>query len=152
MAKKSPGFNSAAVVALLRTRGMRITRRRLNILEALFSAAAPLSLTEIQENAAKLGDAPDFATVFRMMATLEKLHVVQKVNMQRSQSYYELRDPTRHYDHLICSGCGKVLVIDLPCPLHDHEDRIRKRYGFSNITHSLEFFGKCPECAATQKE
>lgn len=147
--KKTPGgFNSDAIVALLRSQGMRITQRRLNILKVLFKAQSPISLTEIQEEAAQHGDAPDYATVFRMMAMLEKLHVVQKVNMQRSQSYYELHDPSRHYDHLICSDCGKVLVLDLPCPLHDHEERIQKRYGFANITHSLEFFGKCPECVS----
>lgn len=148
MKKSESGFNSDAIVALLRKEGMRITQRRLNILRVLFDADEPLSLQDIQENAAKLGEAPDYATVFRMMAVLEKLHVVQKVNMQRSQSYYELRDPNRHYDHLICSSCGKVVVIDMPCPLHEHEEQIQKRYGFINLTHSLEFFGKCAECAS----
>lgn len=126
---------------------MRITKSRLNILEVLFAAKKPLSLQEIQDLATQLGEALDYATVFRMMTVLEKLRFVHKVNLQRSCSYYELQDPSKHYDHIVCNGCGKVVLLDLPCPLGPAEKIIQERYGFVNLTHSLEFFGNCPDCA-----
>jgi Fur family transcriptional regulator, ferric uptake regulator len=137
-----------AVLSRLRGEGMRVTGSRRSILDVLFEAERPLSLPEIQERAFARGEKPDYATVFRMMTLLERLHLVHKVNLQRSCSYYELHDPAKHYDHIVCTLCGKVVVIDIPCPLGETEQRIAAHYGFTNLTHSLEFFGRCPECAA----
>ncbi len=125
---------------------MRITPGRRAILRVFFEATSPLSLTEIQQQARKLGGNPDYATVFRMVSVLENLRLVAKVNLQRSCSYYELRDPKKHYDHLICRSCSKVILIEIPCPLSKMEEDIHSRYHFTAITHSLEFFGVCPKC------
>lgn len=140
-------FSAEAILNRLRGEGMRITATRRNILQVLFEAGKPLALQEIQELAAARGGEPDYATVFRMMTLLENLHLVHKVNLQRSCSYYELHDPSRHYDHIVCTSCGKVVVIDIPCPLGETEQRIAEHYGFRDLSHSLEFFGRCPECA-----
>jgi len=137
-----------AILHRLRGEGMRVTGSRRSILDVLFEAGKPLSLQEIQDLAAAKGESPDYATVFRMMTLLERLHLVHKVNLQRSCSYYELHDPSKHYDHIVCTDCGKVVVIDIPCPLGETEKKIAEHYGFRNLTHSLEFFGRCPECLA----
>ena len=147
MAEAAHTFTVEEILERLRREGMRITANRRKILEVLFEAGKPLSLQEIQEQAAARAGAPDYATVFRMMALLERLHLVHKVNLQRSCSYFELHDPSKHYDHIVCTGCGKVVVIDVPCPLGETEQRIAEHYGFRNLSHSLEFFGRCPECA-----
>ena len=143
-------FNAESVLDALRNEGMRITKSRRNILDVLFETAKPLSLQEIQDLASAKGEAPDYATVFRMMTLLESLHIVHKVNLQRSCSFYELHDPSKHYDHIVCRDCGKVVVIDVPCPLGEAQRMIAERYGFSSLTHSLEFFGSCPECVTAQ--
>jgi Fe2+ or Zn2+ uptake regulation protein len=133
-----------AIVELLRANGMRITRNRLQILEALLRAERPLSLDEIQARVD--GDAPDYATVFRVMTLLESLQIAQKVHLNRSCSYYELVDPQQHYDHIICTECGRVTVMIDSCPVEKVERKIEEQYGFSELRHSLEFFGKCWEC------
>jgi Fe2+ or Zn2+ uptake regulation protein len=133
-----------AIVELLRANGMRITRNRLQILEALLRAERPLSLDEIQARVD--GDAPDYATVFRVMTILESLQIAQKVHLNRSCSYYELVDPQQHYDHIICTECGRVTVMIDSCPVEKVERKIEEQYGFSELRHSLEFFGKCWEC------
>ena len=133
-----------AIVELLRANGMRITRNRLQILEALLRAERPLSLDEIQARVD--GDAPDYATVFRVMTMLESLQIAQKVHLNRSCSYYELVNPQRHYDHIICTECGRVTVMIDSCPVEKVERKIEEQYGFSELRHSLEFFGKCWEC------
>lgn len=137
-----------AIITRLRGEGLRMTESRRKILDVLFEADKPLSLQEIQDRAVSDGESPDYATVFRMMTLLEKLHLVHKVNLQRSCSYFELHDPSKHYDHIVCTDCGKVVVIDIPCPLGDTEKMIAEHYGFRELTHSLEFFGRCPECLA----
>lgn len=146
MSESAVTFNPEAILNRLRGEGLRITASRRKILEVLFQAGRPLSLQEIQDRALVRSKRPDYATVFRMMTLLESMHLAHKVNLQRPCSYYELHDPTKHYDHIVCTRCGKVVVIDIPCPLGVTEDLIAKHYGFSALTHSLEFFGTCPEC------
>ena len=140
-------FTAEAILNRLRAEGLRITASRRNILDVLFEAGRPLSLQEIQDLAAERGERPDYATVFRLMTLLETLHLAHKVNLQRPCSYYELHDPKKHYDHIVCTTCGKVVVIDIPCPLGATEQHIAQHYGFRDLTHSLEFFGQCPDCA-----
>ena len=143
-------FSADGILLMLRSQGMRITRSRRGIMLALFKAKNPLSLTEIQTQAQIEGGLlPDYATVFRMMILLESLGVVHKVNLKRSCSYYELTDPSRHHDHLVCTECGQVLLLDLPCPVEDTERLIEQKYGFTGLHHSLEFFGRCSACTAT---
>jgi len=141
-------FTVETVVEMLRQAGLRITRGRLGILNCLFLSKKPLSLQEIQEGARTHGGVkPDYATVFRTIAMMEKLHLVHKVNLRRSCSYFELNDPRKHYDHLVCRKCGRVVLLDLPCPLKDMHRQLEKRFGFRELSHSLEFFGLCPACA-----
>jgi Fe2+ or Zn2+ uptake regulation protein len=141
-------FTVEGILGLLRGRGLRITRSRRGIMLALFKASRPLSLPEIQAQAAiEGGMLPDYATVFRMMILLESLGIVHKVNLQRSCTYYELTDPTRHHEHLVCTECGKVILLDVPCPVGEIQQRLAQEYGFTNLRHSLEFFGRCPACS-----
>jgi len=147
MSETALSFTPEAILNRLRGDGLRITPGRRVILEVLFEAGKPLSLEEIKDLAAARGARPDYATVFRLMTLLERLHLAHKVNLQRSCSYYELHDPKKHYDHIVCTSCGKVVVIDIPCPLGATEAHIAEHYGFGDLTHSLEFFGRCPECA-----
>jgi Fur family transcriptional regulator, ferric uptake regulator len=135
-----------SIISLLRTHGMRITKNRTRILDALLRADGPLSLDEIQSRAGLRGAVPDFATVFRVMTILEGLGIVQKVPLNRSCSYYELLDPQQHYDHIICTECGNVTVMIDCCPVENVERQIERQYGYSEIRHSLEFFGKCRNC------
>lgn len=135
-----------SIVALLRANGMRITKSRQQILQSLLAADRPLSLEEIQRRSTTSACAPDYATVFRVVGILECLGVAQKVNLNRPCSYFELIDPQQHYDHIVCTECGKVTLMVDACPVEKHERRIEKRYGYSELRHSLEFFGKCPEC------
>jgi Fur family transcriptional regulator, ferric uptake regulator len=146
MNAQAPSFSAEAVLNQLRNEGLRITAGRRNILNVLFEAERPLSLQEIQELAASEENSPDYATVFRMIALLDRLHLVHKVNLQRPCTYYELNDPSKHYDHIVCTACGRVVVIDIPCPLAETEKRVAEHYGFRNLSHSLEFFGRCPNC------
>jgi len=135
-----------AIVELLRANGMRITKNRIQIIDTLLHAEKPLSLDEIQTRTGTDAGSSDYATVFRVMTILENLQVAQKVNLNRSCSYYELVNPQKHYDHIICTECGRVTLMIDSCPVEKVERKIEKRYGFSDVRHSLEFFGKCRQC------
>jgi Fur family transcriptional regulator, ferric uptake regulator len=142
-------LNLDGILELLRSNGLRITKSRQRILETLLAAREPLSLEEIQRRSSQGDVAPDFATVFRVMSLLENLQVAQKVLLNRSCSYFELIDPQQHYDHIVCTECGRVTLMIDSCPVERLEHAIGEKYGYTNLRHSLEFFGKCPECHAS---
>ena len=146
----SEPFSLEGLVGLLRGKGLRMTGNRGAILQVRLQAHAPLSLEQIQEEAgrhAEGGDAPDFATVFRMMALLEELKLARKVHLGRNSSHFELTDSRHHRDHLVCTDCGTVTPLEGLCPVEKMERQIARKHGFTELTHSLEFFGKCADCS-----
>jgi Fur family transcriptional regulator, ferric uptake regulator len=145
-------LNLNAILELLRSHGLRITKSRQRILETLLAAQEPLSLEEIQRRSSEGDMVPDFATVFRVMTLLENLHIAQKVLLNRSCSYFELVDPQQHYDHIVCTECGRITLMIDSCPVERLEHAIGKKYGYVDLRHSLEFFGRCPECHSSPSD
>ncbi len=147
----SPGpFTLEGLVALLRRKGLRMTGNRRAILQVLLKGREPLSLEQIQTAAGRYvkgGEAPDFATVFRMMNLMEELKLARKVHLGRSSSHFELTDSHHHRDHLICTDCGQVTPLEGSCPVERLERQLARKHGFTELTHSLEFFGRCGACS-----
>ncbi len=142
-------FTVEGVLDFLKKLGFRQTLGRRSIVEVLFAAEKPLAIEEIRTLAWQKGKPKlDYATVFRLIERLLALNILAKVNMQSSCSYFELRNPDKHYDHLICRLCRKVHILDFPCPVSTTEQLLTEKYGFKKLTHSLEFFGVCPDCSA----
>lgn len=148
MSPHEPSLTLDRTAETLRAAGLRMTKKRLGIIQALLEAKSPLSLQDIQSRVeAHSSLRPDYATVFRTVAAMEKLGLVHKVSLQRSCTYYEISDPRKHYDHLVCRRCGQVVLIDIPCPIGEAEKTIALQYGFRELSHSLEFFGLCSTCS-----
>ena len=51
------------------------------------------------------------------------------------------------HHHLVCSLCGKVIDFD-QCTADQIADDLSARYGFTIVSHLLEFYGECAECKA----
>lgn len=144
-------FTLDGLVTLLRSKGLRMTGNRRAILQVLLKAKEPLGLEQIQSAAVrhvKDGEPPDFATVFRMMALLEELKLARKVNLGRPSSHFELVDSRHHHDHLVCTDCGTVTPLEGSCPVESLERQIARQHGYTQVTHSLEFFGRCGACSS----
>ena len=144
-------FTLDGLTALLRGRGLRMTGNRRAILQVLLKAKAPLGLEQIQSKAVRYvsdGASPDFATVFRMMTLLEELKLARKVNLGRSSSHFELVDCQHHRDHLVCTDCGTVTPLEGICPVERIERQSARQHGYTELTHSLEGFGRCGDCSA----
>jgi Fur family ferric uptake transcriptional regulator len=52
-----------------------------------------------------------------------------------------------HHHHLVCTDCSVVVEVDGCFPV-ELEEALARRHGFTAVTHRLEFFGRCPKCAA----
>lgn len=136
---------------LLRENGLKVTRQRLLVLEAI--AACPdkhLTAEEIFE-LVKV-DYPEIglATVYRTIQLLFELHLIDRINLDDGFVRYEIgnaqnREQKHHHHHLICMKCGKVISFqdDL---LEELEEKITATTGFSIVDHEVKLYGYCVEC------
>jgi len=128
---------------ILRQNGLRITQPRRGILETLSRRHGPLPIEEIHRELES--GLCDLATVYRCLAAFEKLAIVRRSHFHDGTSLYELNLGPDHHHHIVCKSCQKVESLDF-CVVEGLERLVRDR-GYSNVSHMLEFFGVCADCA-----
>ncbi len=127
----------------LRHSGLRNTRPRRHVLHVLAVAEQPLSSREIHSRMGE--EACDLVTVYRCLADFERVGLVQRHEFGDSNARFELNDQAGHHRHyVVCRVCHGKEPMDV-CPPHWLEEELRAR-GYSDISHSMEFFAVCPHC------
>ena len=86
----------------------------------------------------------DVATVYRTINLFAELRVVNEIDFKDEFKRYELIYDRHHHHHIVCRKCKNVENVET-CVLDDLENLLKKK-GYSEITHSLEFFGICRNC------
>ncbi len=128
----------------LRKSGLKVTQSRLALLAELTKGECPLSPEELY---ARLDSSLcDLVTVYRSLGIFEERGLIRRCLFGDGKARYELEHGAHHHHHLVCRGCGVVRPLE-QCVLPALENSLRAS-GFSNISHSLEFFGTCPDCVA----
>lgn len=132
---------------LLRKKGLRATKQRLLLLAAM-KRGGPLSVRELAE---RLEGSPiDQATLYRALASLEKVGLVRRVDLRSAGggAAYEFNDEAHHHHHLICVECGRLEDI-AGCDFEALKKRALKgsRRFKSVVSHSIELYGLCRGCA-----
>ena len=147
--KKPPFAKSRSrlpeLTARLRQKSRKVTAPRQAILETLRRHRHPMSIKEIF-SALDLGDC-DLATVYRSMHLLESMAMVKRFDFGDGGARFELlaEGDDGHHHHLVCVQCAQVVEIE-ECFPHQLEKEIAHRNRFTEVTHRLEFFGRCPRC------
>lgn len=128
----------------LKDAGLKVTRSRQALLEALSDGHGPFTPEQIFS---KLPPSVcDLVTVYRTLATFEEKGLVRRCEFGDGKARYELEHSDHHHHHLVCRICHAVKPLD-PCSLDALEQNL-KSSGYQDISHRLEFFGVCPRCKA----
>ena len=131
----------------LRAAGLRVTRPRLRVLEALASHPHVSA-----DHVRGLLDGVEDQVVSRQ-AVYDVLHALTDAGLVRSmlvgtRALYEL-DTLDNHHHLLCQQCGALA--DVPCAvghapcLQPFDDQ-----GFTVQTADVTYSGLCPACSATK--
>src|SRR2546430_2463853 len=93
------------------------------VVELLDSQTCALSAIEI-EDMLRASDRPvGRASIYRILDELERLHLIQKLQVGQAMARYEpLRTGDGHHHHLVCDNCGSVTPFKDP----ELESAIRK--------------------------
>ncbi len=133
-------------VAMLKKSGHRVTQPRIAILKALISEKGPIKIEDIHRRVSDRNC--DLATVYRCIGAFEKIGIVRRCFFPDGSSLFEFIVGGDHHHHIICTSCRKVETIDV-CVVDGLERLVHNR-GYRDVSHMLEFFGVCEDCAQSE--
>ena len=130
----------------LRSHGLKVTSRRLAVAGLLFDLGRALSAEQVWNRLRpKLGRL-GLPSVYRILEELTEADLLTRVELDdRVMRYAACRGNDSHHHHIVCTGCGRVDVVD--CEFPDRAvSRIRRRTGFRVTAHRMQVEGLCPRC------
>ena len=133
------------VAKYLKEHDFKLTNQRRKIIETVFASHDHFTADDLYDALREKGESISKATIYRTLALLCESNLVESRDFGRGQLYYEHVLGHEHHDHLICSGCGKVVEFRNP-DLEALQKKIAKARGFSIESHSLRIFGRCKAC------
>ncbi len=106
-----------------------------------------LSSQEIHKQLKARGDSLGLATVYRQLEILvEEGHLDSIVSPKGEKLFRHCGVDEDHHHHIICKKCGSTRQIEIS-EVEAMAEMAAKKYGFSDVSHSLEIFGLCEKCS-----
>ena len=99
------------------------------------------------------GDGIGLTTVYRHLNLLAELGTADVVHRADGETQYRLcgapTDATDagHHHHVVCRECGRSVEVSGP-EVENWAERVAVAAGYTEVTHTLEVFGLCPEHSA----
>ena len=132
----------------LRGVGQVYTKGRSELVEMLASIRRPVTMYELLDAKPRLTQ----SSVYRNLAVLEEVGVVQRVASSDDRARFELtEDIIGHHHHLICLSCGGVDDFVVPPRTERTLDaalsKVIDATGFRAVGHRLDILGTCASCS-----
>jgi Fur family ferric uptake transcriptional regulator len=86
------------------------------------------------------------ATVYRHLQALNELGSVDAIRDASGETLYRQCGTTVHHHHLTCRNCGRSVEVEGRA-VEQWAERVAAEAGFTDVGHTVELFGLCPECA-----
>jgi Fur family ferric uptake transcriptional regulator len=122
--------------------GLRQTRQRKIILDAVLSAPRHVDAETVAKVAKKIDSSIGLATVYRTLRMMTDSKILIERHFNDLRACFEFADEDVHHDHLICNQCGEIIEF-----FDEHIERIQeevsKDLGFVLTSHKMELFADC---------
>jgi len=122
----------------------RPTRQRRAVGTALQSFEDFRSAQDIHDLLRRNGDNVGLSTVYRTLQALADRGEVDVLRTEEGEALYRRCSATHHH-HLVCRSCGRTVEVEGPA-VETWADGVARRHGFTDVSHTLEVFGTCPDC------
>ena len=124
----------------------RPTRQQAAVAELLGRSNDFTSAQTVHARLREAGEGVGLATVYRTLQAMVEAGAVDVLRTDDGEAVYRACS-THHHHHLVCRSCGKTVEVEGPA-VETWSDRVAQEHGFTEVTHSLEIFGTCADCAA----
>ncbi len=130
---------------MLSSKGYKLTRPRLVILDYMAGVSGHPSIQEIYEGILINYSGIGIATVYRTIDLLVEIGYLRALVLLNNQLRYELNLPDDHHHHLICKACGVIREFN-SCNFNSISEEIEDTTCFKIEEHNLEAYGYCSDC------
>jgi Fur family ferric uptake transcriptional regulator len=127
-------------------RGVRGTRQRAAILEALEAEATFRTAQSVHAGLRAAGERVGLTTVYRTLQALADSGEADVVRSDDGEAMYRLCGGRAHHHHIVCRSCGRAAELGA-APIEAWVEAAARRHGFSSVTHTAELFGLCADCS-----
>lgn len=125
----------------------RVTKQRVAVSAALDELDDFVSTQELYRILQNKGVSVSLATAYRILQSLADDGLVDVLRSGEGEAVYRRCAVTGHHHHLLCRNCGKAVEVEAPA-VETWAARIAKEHGFTEVAHTVEIFGLCPDCTA----
>src|SRR5277367_1654308 len=131
---------------VLAQNGRHSGQARRSMLELLDSQPCALSALEIEEQLRASRRPVARASIYRILDELERLHLVQRLQVGGDMARYEpIRSGEGHHHHLVCDNCGTVTPFTDE-GLEDAIAELSRRLPMNVGDHEIVLHGACQVC------
>ena len=134
---------------------MRNTKQATAVEQVLRDADGFRTAQEVFDEVRRGGNGIGLTTVYRHLNLLADTGRADVVHRADGESQYRLcgdvREPAgpgqaidRHHHHVVCRVCGRSVEVSGP-EVEAWAARVARDAGYTEVTHTLEVFGRCPE-------
>jgi Fur family transcriptional regulator, ferric uptake regulator len=124
---------------------VRQTRQRTAVRQALDGLDEFKSAQQLHDLLRERGQSVGLTTVYRCLQSLADAGEVDLLVNDDGETVYR-QCSAEHHHHLVCRSCGATVEIAGP-DVEAWADRVAQEHGFSEVSHTMEVFGMCPDCS-----
>ncbi len=127
----------------LRDAGLRATRQRLTVLDALRERPDAVTAQDLHMELRQAGEPIGLTTVYRTLTSLAEASFLDVFNREGEQAFRLCGDI--HHHHLVCETCNKVEEI-AAAEVERWVNEVAERRGYEVTGHRADIFGICADC------
>jgi Fur family ferric uptake transcriptional regulator len=108
---------------------------------------------DLHDELRRRGESVGLTTVYRHLRAMANAGEIDVVHRADGEAQYRLcatgsaATDAGHHHHLVCRICGRAVEVDGP-EVEAWADRVARAAGYTDVSHTLEVFGLCPEHSA----
>jgi Fur family ferric uptake transcriptional regulator len=137
---------AAVALTALDESGLRRGGARQAVVEQLAREDCCVTAHEIAERLRSGGSRVGIASVYRALEALDRIGLVQRVEVGEGGTRYEAIVPGgEHHHHVVCDSCGRISAFE-DSALERAIGRLSDRLGHRVSGHDVLIHGECARC------
>ena len=145
-------MNLPASASAGRPHGTRVrgTRQAEAVAAVLDRLPGFCSAQQIHAELRERGEQVGLTTVYRHLQALSETGRVDAIRDSSGEILYRRCQTDAHHHHLTCRNCGRSVEVEGKA-VERWADEVAQQAGFSEVGHTVELFGLCPDCGQLPK-
>lgn len=127
----------------------RVTRQRRAVSATLDELDDFVSTQELYRKLHERGESVSLATAYRILQSMADDGLVDVLRNGEGEAVYRRCAVEHHHHHLLCRRCGRAVEIEAPA-VEQWAARMAEEHGYTEVAHTVEVYGLCPECSAAK--